>query len=160
MFLFFVITKNMAYDNSEKRESEYNELALKIARINKLQDKINTLWQNPKGLWYNELVIQGGAEYGFILIFRCINSLYKEVHPKCTPEEKKKSRSYMLKIDNFIEESGFYDYKKHGEEVIDKFISPKAWKNLRESINNYEIIVRELLDIHGYSPDKNAVEGL
>lgn len=155
-----VYYNRMAWNqNQESRESEYNELAFKMARINKLQDKINILWQNPKGVWNNPDVLGGGAEYGFVLIFSALNSLYKEVKPKCTKDEKHQTDTYVASLSNFIEDEIIFS-KTMKMDKSDINISKDAWKVLKEALSCFEDIVRNLLDVHGYAPDKGDDEGL
>lgn len=153
----------MAFNNPpvDKRESEYNELAFKIARINSLQDRINTLWQGPKQKWFNPMVVNGGFEYGFVIISSCLLQLYKEVKPKCTSDEIKKMdklRDSIMELTEKEEESIYTKLKEYDGWKYQ--YNHEKWLIIKKLLNEFEDEVRNLLDTHGYSPDKNAVKGL
>jgi len=151
----------MAYENNDKRESEFNELAFKIARINRLQDKCNILWQSPKQKWFNQEIMGGGPQFGFVLISSNLLQLYKEVRPKCNSKEREKMDKAKDKISELSEKEDDAIGKKgiNGDKVIYRY-DHKKWLEIKKLLDTFENNVRDLLDEHGFSPDKNEVRGL
>jgi len=149
------------YNAPTVRESEFNELQLKIFRINKLQDGINDYWKMPKQRWLHERVVAGQGEYGFVLIASSSISLYKEVRPKCTEEEKQEMDDLKNEIDNLVElgEEAIMDKVKNYDKEILKYNHNK-WIKLKHLLDDFENKVKDLLDTHGYNPDKNNLQGL
>lgn len=144
-----------------KRESEYNELAHKMARLSSLQKTINETWNNPLGLWFNEKVIEDMGRYGFQIIYSCINQLYKEVKSKCKKEEIENTDKLRKEIEEILDKgTESICSKKIIFDKIEYNIDKQKWKELREKIQNFEEVVRVLLDEHGYNPDKDDLSGL
>lgn len=136
------------------RQSEFNELVFKMGRVNKLQDNINTYWRNPKGVWMNPENEGGGSEFGFILLFYTLRSLYTEVRPKCTDEEKKEMDEIITTVMDFIdEEKVFKLVKKYNN--LEKSFDEDNWKKLIKILHHLDYSIRDLLDNHGFSPDND-----
>jgi hypothetical protein len=149
----------MAYDTSDTRESEFNELAFKIARINKLQDKCNILWQAPKEPWFNPDVFSSTPQLGFVLIASNLLQLYKEVRPKCNPTDRKEMDELKEQISELSEKEKEAIGKKglNGDKVIYRYDHDK-WLKIKKLLDDFENRTRDLLDKHGFSPDKNEVK--
>lgn len=154
----------MAFYNSEgedRRESEYNELALKMKRIHGIQSKLHLYWENPKGIWYNQNVLDGGAEYGFVLISNNLENLYYEVEPKCNDEEKKQVDKYLEEIEKEIDKGQEAICKKIQYYDKQRYIpSNEKWNLLKKQLRKLQNYLGELLQAHGYNPDKSEDEGL
>lgn len=148
----------------ENRESEYNELAFKMKRIHTLQGKIHSYWENPKSKWMNAFCDNDKQEnltYGFILIFRNLENLYYEVQPKCSEEERKEVEKIIEEIDKLIlhEEECIMEKKQRYDNMV-LLYSDEKWSQLKTKLRKLQYRLGELLQNHGYNPDKGEDEGL
>lgn len=156
--------RNNVESMTEKKLSEFNELAFKMLRIHRLQDRVNSLWQSPTEMWVNNNSMNGAPEYGFILIIRALCSLYKEVRPKCTngkSGEKEKGDKMRNKLSEKSAKGVLAISNKayNGDKKVLNY-KPNKWNDLRKEIETFEDFIRDMIQEHGFTPDKSDVKGL
>lgn len=134
--------------SEEIRLSEFNELQFKMIRIHKLQDQINELWINALAPNLSF------GDYNFNLIIRNLESLYSEVHAKCGDEEREKADKMFEELDDKIIDAPPFESKNHPTSRKAS-LSEENWKAIKKGIREINFYIRELLDNHGYSPDKD-----
>lgn len=140
--------------NSDDKVSEFNEAALKMMRLDRIQDHLNELWVYPTA--YNVEL----ARYNYEIIQSLIESLYQEVRPKMRDEEKKKGEQYIEIIDRYMEEFPPHKEKRQIEESKKEF-DRSNWRKIKKALRTFESFVRHQLDNHGFgSPNKDDVKGL
>lgn len=135
------------------RVSEFNELQFKMIRIHKLQDQINILWVNPTMMNF------GFGTYNYESIYANLQMLYGEVYAKCTPDEIESYENIKNRIDELIENNPPYEIKNHPTGKKPNF-NKDNWKEINNELHKLYLLIRKLLDAHGYSPDKNVLRGL
>jgi len=131
------------------RISEFNELQFKMLRVHKLQDQINELFINPLNLniMFND--------YNYSLIVSILFSLYSEVDSKCTPDEKKEGTKKFLEIEELIMENPPYEKGNHPISKV-MTINRENWNPIKIKLRELNLFVRNLLDNHGFNPDKDS----
>jgi len=127
--------------------SEFNEMQFKMIRIHKLQDQINELWNNPFGSVY-------GFNYNYEVLFSVIESLYAEVYSKCTKEEKKKAKQRFENVETILEKKPAFEKSKHPSSRRQEF-NKDNWKVLKKKLKRLNLYTRQLLENHGFSPNKD-----
>lgn len=128
--------------------SEFNELQFKMIRIHKIQDQINELWNNP--LIMNHFF----GNYNYESLLSNIQRLYSECYAKTTEHERKEYKKLIEEIEKLIEDKPPFEKSQH---PLGKRLSfnKNNWKELNKKLTALDLYVRELLDKHGFSPDKD-----
>lgn len=140
--------------NSKDKKSEFNEAALKMMRLDRIQDKLNELWVYPTA--YN---VDTG-KYNYEIIQSLIESLFQEVRPKMRDEEVTKGESFVDIVDNCLENLPPHQDIKEGESS-DKRFNRENWRIVKKTLRKFESFVRGQLDRHGFgSPEKEDLSGL
>jgi len=148
-----LLTLKKKMEEENLRLSEFNELQFKMIRIHKLQEQINDLWVNPLAANF------AFGEYNYRLLISILQSLYSEVHPKCEEKEKEDIQIMMDEIEDYLEENEPYSSSNHPTSKKLQ-LDIDNWKELKKRIIKLNLKVRELLDAHGFVPDKNMLRGL
>jgi len=139
----------------EGRVSEFNAAALKMRRLDKIQDILNDI--NSNLLAYNE---EYGV-YNFQLKFDICNSLYQEVDSKLTDVEKTDTKMLREAIATALEKYPIYETRinKIDNKTKIKF-NKGVWNVMKNWLFEYESKIRKLIDDHGMDTMYNEDEGL
>lgn len=135
------------------KRSNFNEAALKMTRIHKLQDTINLCSTNKLGFF----VIQTEnnsittTQRNYEVIFQCINQLYQEVYPKCSEEERKETnKKRNILIEYMRDYNPYTTLIKINGDVVSIF-NQGNWVVFEEELTSYESDIRNLLEVHQLS---------
>jgi len=130
--------------NNDYKVSEFNSAALKMIRLNKIQDTLNQI--NGNLLMFN---INFGV-YNYVLKIRMIESLLQEVESKLDDEERKEVTQAQNVINEFMEMYPIMQKGKQGYFSSNQLTPhPENWKKLQTLLFKYESLVRKLIDHHG-----------
>ena len=146
-------------DYADKKESEFNELAYKMLRVHKLQDKINMIWSAPTNMWLNDG--NGQMQMGFVLIASYTGRLYSEVRSKCTPAEMEEMDELRNTLSEIVDKGreAIYPLRKNLDRQEERY-DHEEWLRIKKLLEYYNDKVLILLDEHGFNPNKNDVHGL
>ena len=127
--------------------SAFNEAVMKMARLNKIQDKCNDLRENHYASCKN-------GKFGFQNHYFSLDSLYLEISAKVTNKEKEKIKPMLKELREIVMElrkhfktgtygyENKYTYSKEAEKIKDK---------LYDKLYDVEEELRLLMDVHGFS---------
>ncbi len=151
----------MGYDKAESYEdidkSSYNEAALKMIRIHKLQEQVNVCSTNP--LIFN----QDYQCYNYQLMFRCLNSLYQEISDKLSKEKEIPGMTKMRKeLKKFMKDHPIFKDKRDRDGKLSqvKEHDEAAFEILEEGLFAYETRIKYLAGKHGYGSPSEEGEGM
>jgi len=137
----------MAFYNNQGNDykvSEFNSAALKMIRLNKIQDTINQV--NGNLLMFN---VNFGL-YNYVLKKNMIESLLQEVESKLDDQERKDAVFAQKVINDFMETYPIMQKGKQGYFSNNQLTPhPENWKKLQQLLFAYESLVRKLIDAHG-----------
>lgn len=133
------------YDNDDGKMSEFNSAALKMKRLDKIQELLNQI--NGNLLALND---QYGV-YNYELKLSLCDSLYQEVESKLTEEEREDGERLREFVEKMISENPVYKNKKEKiypyreKQTMDK----ENWKIIKKALFFYEKVARKYMDAHG-----------
>jgi len=140
--------------NSDDKVSEFNEAALKMMRLDRIQDMLNEIRNFP--LAYNVEI----GRYNYEVMETLIESLYHEVRPKMNKSEKKKGDEFLNEIESCLFSLPPHEKKRQGDTNENK-LNRRNWKIVKRGLRDFENFVRDKLDTHGFgSPEKDDLSGL
>lgn len=129
--------------SEEGINSKFNEAALQMQRLNKLQDKINDANLNPLIFYPEERV------YGFNTLFNSACSEFEEVSSKLTAIELLQAKMCISRIKEFMKKYPIYEHKwDYGMNDYRMIFSLKNWENLEMMLFNFRLMVRKHLENH------------
>lgn len=142
------------YKQSHQGEiSAFNEGALQMQRIDRLQERINTLNISPL------LKDRDTNRFNYEIIFSSLNSLFTEVSSKLSTDEREEGIKIKKEIEKFMKEKPIFTepYKTRdskGKIVHRVDINVDNWNKLQEKLFDYELKIREFLERHNLTAPK------
>lgn len=135
--------------------SKFNEAALQMQRLNKLQDRINESNLNPLLMYPEE------KSYGFNIIFNSARSEFEEVSSKLTSVELLQAKMCIARIQKFMKENLVYEHKwDYGMNDYKMIFSLENWEALEKLLFNFKIMVRKHLENHNLTSPGEDDSGL
>ena len=132
--------------------SKFNEAFLKMKRLDKIQDGINTLRLSPLQFNMEQRV------YNYQLVLSLLTSLYMEVIGKLSPPEKEKAMELKKDIEENLNKKPPFQLRSHYDKKTTIFVED-AWRELEKKINDFEEFLRIMMDKHGLGTPSEEQEG-
>jgi len=135
----------VSQNTDEGKLSEYNSAALKMKRLDKILDLINQIRTNL--LAFNP----DFGRYNYDIIYECYCSLYQEVRPQCSEEEKTEGDKLKDAIKSMLEKYPIHEEKRQSvyPYKINVNVNQKHWVVLRKWLDQFENLARKYQDAHG-----------
>lgn len=154
---------SMEFDADDIKKSKFNEAALKMTRIHKLQDTINICSVDKQGYFIdiNKIGIISVGKRNYEVIYECLNQLLMEVYGKLDKKEKESVNQTRNVINEFMRSKNPYKIITNLSGKPVESFTLGNWVILEEQLILYEQKIRELLDHHEVSGgNKDDDEGL
>lgn len=139
-------------DYEEGGRSIFNEAALKMQRIHRIQDDINRCKIHP--LNYHPDFQKPNYE----IIFSLLCSLEMEIIGKLNSDEVDEVDRLRKNIETIIKNKPPYVKKKYYDKYRTE-LNPDLWKQLEKIIFEYERKLRKLIDKHNIGSPSEEKEG-
>lgn len=135
------------------KKSKFNEAALKMTRVHKLQDTINICSVDKMGYFIdiNKIGIISMGKRNYEVIYECLNQLLMEVWGKLDENERKKVMSSRNIIGEFLRTKNPYAIQVSLNGKTTDVLNLGNWIVLEEELIKYEGDVRKLLEVHEVS---------
>lgn len=139
----------------ESKDSSFNEAVLKLDRINQMQDILN----RTRHLIWNRVIDGGHKKWGFEIIISCLEGLFLEVAGKLNAGKKGEEDSEMetglsLRDDCW---KAYNTISNIQPQMWSK--KPEAMSGLSKSFFDFELFLRQMLEVHNMSIPNKANMG-
>lgn len=134
----------MAWTNPDDlKKSEWNSASYKMKRLDEAYSELNNINKNLKA--FNPY-----GTYNFELKKILCDNIFNEVESKLTNDEKKVSKKFIEGLENFMKQYKIIIFKrKNIYDTPQPNINEKIYPILMKYLSAYELLVRDLIDVHG-----------
>lgn len=146
-------TKPEHYEGpSEGKVSKYNTGLFLTERLHHLQDHLNVC--NSNLLIKNKVGV-----YGYQMVATILHSLMAEGFPKMGKEEQREILEFKKKVENILKLPCIRTVYRDNKPI--QQIHKENWEKVKDTLFQYELKIRCLLDKHGLSsPDVEDINSV